>query len=447
MRKSLVALTALMLLGPVAPLWGGTIYVPYAVNKTVRGHQFTTEIRVHNDDTSSHKLTYLFIPAGKNGTNFDRASEPIEITVKGHVTEVLDDLVPDGERGMLEISADPEIAVTARLIGSADKGETKTFGVEIPVITSTNVITPGRTAILQGLRRSEDRVVSDFFIANLSIERTQCAVEVRKRGGAEVVEEVLSLAPLSLSAFYDVLGLIDVENASDIMIAVTCDQLTRPFAVKQDLATAELLFIPPSGTGNSSLDPFPSNECPPDALLQLDGTFHVPQPRSERATYFAPTTPGQSYNRLIVTMEFTHGGWHRISSANHAVFWLNRTSQWSGNVFGYLNLFGPKKNNAKNLTNVDLPRGVVAAVTQGAVFDQGETYVVHYTYDAAANFIETVISEKGGAELVRMTDRTTVRKIVTDDNFMVVFGHSANEHGLELPTYGWEYANFCLRLE
>lgn len=447
MRKSLVALTSLLILATAVPLWGGTVYVPSAVNRSLRGHMVTTEIRVYNDDDAAHSLTYLFIEAGKDGTDINRETEPIEVTIPGHVTTTLEGVVPEGQLGLVEINAEPEIAVAARLIGSRDGGETQNFGVEIPVITSVNAIAPGKTAIIQGLNRLDGRVLSDFFIANLSIERAVCAAEVRKRGGAEVVDQVLSLRPLGVTPFYDVLALLGIDNASDVSIAVTCDQLAHPFAVAQELQTAEMLFIPPSGTGSSSLDPFPSSSCPPDALLRLDGTFHVPQNRNESAVYLVPTTPGQSYDRIILTMEFTHGGWHPRSADNHSVFWLNRTSQWSGNVFGYLNLFGPNKNIAKNITNVDEPRGVVNAVQQGAKFEDGETYTVSYVYDAAAGYIEVVISIKGGPELVRMQDRPTVNRIVTDDNFMLVFGHSTNGNGPEVQTYGWKYSNLCFQLE
>lgn len=447
MRKSLVALTTLLILGTVAPLWGGTIYVPYAVNKSVRGHLFTTEIRVHNDDNQSHKLTYLFIPVGQDGMELDRETEPIEVTIPGHVTTTLDGVIPEGERGMLEIDAEPEIAVTARLIGSRDGGETTTFGVEMPVTTSANAIAAGNTAIVQGLKRVDGRVLSDFYITNLSIERTQCAVEVRKRGGGEVVEEVLSVPPLSLNPFYDVLGLLGIDNASDVSFAVTCDHLARSFAVTQDLETAETLFIPPSGTGSSSLDPFPANDCAENALFRLDGVFHVPQSRNESAIYFVPTTPGETYDRLILTMEFTHGGWSPRSSDNHSVFWINRTSQWTGNVFGYLNLFGPNKNYAKNITNVDEPRQVINSVQQGAKFEPGTTYTVSYVYDTRAAYVEIVIGVKGGGEVVRMTDRPSVNRIVTDDNLMLVFGHKPHGNAPEVATYNWRYANVCLRLE
>ncbi|HEX9734576.1 MAG TPA: hypothetical protein VGG06_21605 [Thermoanaerobaculia bacterium] len=446
MRKSLVALTTLLILGSAAPLWGGTVYVPYAVNRTVRGHMFTTEIRVHNDDNEAHTLTYLFIPVGKNGVNFDRSTEPVEVIVPGHVTIPLVDLVPDGERGMVEINADPEIAVTARLIGSRDGGATKNVGVEIPAVTSSSTIPPGKAAIIQGLNRTAGRAVTDLYIATLSIERTQCAVEVRKRGGAEVIEQVLSLAPLSLTPFYDVLGLLAIDNASDMSVAITCDRIARPFAVTHDLETAELLFIPPSATGSSSLNPFPTSSCPTGALFSRPGVFHVPTPGNPSARYDINLPGRQTFSKITLDMEFTHGGWNRRSSDNHSVFWLNRDDVWRSNLVGYFNLFGPNRNFGKLISNLNLPAAVVRSVQQNASFQEGETYVVHYDYDTRSRVVELVMSVKGGQEMIRLQDTPTVSSLAAD-HFYVVFGHVETGHGPEVTTFGWAYSDLCIQVE
>ena len=149
MRKSLFALLTLMLLGAAQPLWGGTVYVPYAVNKTIRGSELVTEVRIHNDSGQKRGLTYLFIPVGTDGVEgFDREIDPVALSFPPHTTTRLADLVPAGENGVLEIVADDEIAVTARLIGTVGDGA-PTFGVELPVVTSTNALSPGKTAIVQ----------------------------------------------------------------------------------------------------------------------------------------------------------------------------------------------------------------------------------------------------------------------------------------------------------
>lgn len=445
MRKSLfLTLLVLTILGASQPLWGGTVY-SYAVNQIVDGSRFTTQIRLTNDDNAPHSVFYLFIPAAMNGANIDR-EEAIEIVMPPRTTRRFDDLVPEGRHGMLELKADDEIAVTARITGTPKDGE-KSFGTELPVTDSINAIVPGKTAILQGMTRTAGLTESDFYIKNLSLERAVCAVEVRRPGGVLVVQQTLNIVPLGLTFFRDVLSTLGIENIGETSFAVTCDQLARPFGLVRRIPTAEVLFIPPSGTGRSTLDPFPSSNCPDDALINMPGTVHIPTSNNERATIVAPTTPGESFSRILLDMEFTHGGWNRVSSGNHSVLWLQRTSKWKGNLFGYLNLFGPRKNYVKLQTNVNLPRSVINVMQQGAIFEEGQTYVLSYVYDAAANFIEAVITVKGGEEVVRMTDRPSVNQVVTDTSFQVVFGHTSHEAGPEVTTYGWTYSNLCVQLE
>lgn len=446
MKKGYLAWFFLSTLAVTQPLWGGTVYIPLALDVKVDGNRFTTEIRFQNDGGKPATVRYLFIPAQKDGTKYDRETEMTEVVVPGRSTTMLDDVVPRGKRGMMEISADEKTSVTARLIGRTPQG-VETFGVEVPAVTSRRAVTPGQTTVLPGLARTDGVVVSDFYLLNLSIERSLCAIEVFKRGGTMVTEQSLSVPPLSVFPYGDVLSLLGLTNAADTSIAVTCDELSHPFATVHKLETAEMLYVPPAGGGSSKLDPFPVNTCPEDALINLEGTVHVSTRDNVRAFVFGDTTPGTVYSRIQLTMEFTHGGWHQRSGDNHNVFWLNRTNQWRRNVFGYLNLWGPNRNFAKLTTNVSLPAAVVQTVQKGAVFQEGVTYSVSHVYDTGANFIETVVTVKGGEEVVRLVDKPTVNKIVAEDRIMVGFGHGADEEGPEVITVGWTYSNVCVTLE
>lgn len=446
MKKSLWILAILMLAAAAQPLWGGTVYIDQALNRTVKGTEYVTQVRVYNDGPSGATFTYLFIPANVDGTTFDRETEAIEVLVPPRTTRVFEDLVPDGKRGMLEIAADDAITVTARVIGTRGDG-TKTFGAEMPVVTSRRAISAGNTAVVQGVTRTDGRIETDFYVLNLSINNAVCAIEAFKRGGTRVLEQTVVIKPLTLSFFKDVVSLMGLTNATDLSLAVTCDQLAHAYALTQDIETGELLHIMPAGGGTSTLDPFPSNDCPEDALLNLPGVYHIPSRSKERATFLAPTTPGESYERFLLTMEFTVGRWHAIAGNGHNIVWGQRTTKWTGNLFVYLNYFAGNKNRLKNVTNADLPRGVVQSIQQGTALEEGETYVVNYTYDAAGGFSETVLLRKGGGEIVRMVDSTTVNRIVTAESFQLAFGHTSFEHGPEVPTYGWRYANLCVQLK
>ena len=72
---------------------------------------------------------------------------------------------------------------------------------------------------------------------------------------------------------------------------------------------------------------------------------------------------------------------------------------------------------------------------------------MRYVYDTENRFIEAVINRKGGEEVARLNDIPSVREIRTDNNFMLVFGHGADEAGAEVTTDGWRYSNLCFQLQ
>lgn len=444
MKKGILALCFLLLTLAAAPAWAGTVYA-FAQNRTSDGNMFVTHYRFYNDSGENQTVQYLFIPEATNGTTMDRETAYSTLKIPPRNTKSYQDLVPVNQRGILEIVMESSVSVTARMVGEAADG-TEFFGADLPVVTSDNVVNPGQTATLPGLRRQAGQIKSDFFILNASVDTSSCAVEVLKKGGAKLTETILSIPPLTVFPFFDALGLLGVENTADASIAVTCDQSAYPFSTIHDLDTAQMVHVPPAGGGSSRLDPFPSSDCPDGAAMSLAGVFHVPQRGGgERATYLAPITPG-TYSEVELTMEFTFGGWDRNASANHAIFWLNRSQVWRSNVLGYLNAFGPNKNFVKNLTNLNLPAGAVQTAQDGAVLEVGRTYTVNYLYSTASRLIEAVISVKGGQEIVRIQDAPTVNRLDLPGELMLVFGHTTFEHGPEVPTYGWQYANLCLQV-
>ena len=443
MKKALLALCLLVF--AAAPAWSGTVYVTLAVNDDVEGSSYLTEVRFHNDSSESATASYLFLPEAMDGTVADRENGFTEIEINGRTTMALDDLVPVGARGILEIRADETVAINARLKGTAPDG-TAFAGVEIPVVTSDNAIEPGDTALLSGLRRRVDSARTDFYLLNLAIEPANCAVEVLRRGGARITEVMLSMPALSTSPFLDTLGLLGEVNTGDATIAVTCDQLTYPFATINDLETAHVIYVTPSGKGTSTLDPFPEFECPADALINEPGTFHAPTDGNERRTFMIDSEAGQ-FEELQLTMEFTMGGWDRNSSGNHAIFWLNRTPVWRSNVFAYFNAFGPNRNELKYFTNVGLPQGEEKTDSSRTELKEGKTYTVEFLYSTSSRLAEVVVSLKGGAQVARTELVPTVRNIQSTGEWMLVFGHSTDEAGKEVPTYGWRYSNLCMTLK
>lgn len=456
-HASLLAAFVLAVLS--APLRGGTLYVPLVVDEALGDHRITTEVRVTNDSDRARELSYVFLRAWFDGTLPDRETESVRLELAPHQSEILTDLVGPGVWGVLEVTADPEISITSRLVSDAE-AETPRPGVEIPVLTSDNQVAADGTATLQGWRRDGGQV-TDFYLLNLGHENARCEVELFRRQGAPITRQTVPVLPLGLQRFRDVLALVGEERRNEVSATVSCDQRFHAFALTVDPATAEMVHISPSGTGSSTLlppgtvpdgPPPPAVQCPATAVFEKNGAFHRPQPGKETRIFNIPMAAGQVFTRLTVDVDFTPDDWGNPSDGNHSVFWFHRAQRWAGNVFGYVNVFGPDRNIAKISTNADLPAGDIEAFTEAAEFEKGITYHVRFVYDTGLRLMEAVFTVSTGTpfeeEIARVTGRTTANAIRTEEpGFFIYFGHRAGSPGPEVATFDWLYANLCVQLE
>lgn len=452
-------LALLITLTAAAPLWGGTLYVPLVLEQELDGNRLTTEVRVTNESSDFRAFSYLFLPLGSDGTVPERATASVELELEPHESVVLAGLVAPGERGMLEVTADEEVSVTSRLVSVTAAGRMRP-GVELPALTSENHRAAGETAVLQGWRRDLGQE-TDFYMLNLGHATTSCEVALYRRRGGLIIEATVAVPPLALAVYDDVLGLIGEDQRNEVSATVRCDREFHPFALTVDRKTGEAVYIAASGSGRSALTPpgaepppgppAPAVECPPGALLEKPGAFHRPSPGQETRRFLLATPPDQVYTRLVVDVEFIPDDWSRQPDGNHGIFWLNRTERWTGNVFGYVNVFGPDKDLAKISTNAGLPRGQIRAYSEPAVFERGVRYHVHYEYDTATQVMEAVFTADPDGpdehEVARVRGATTTQEIRSEEpGFYLYFGHSPSP-GPEEPTYNWRYLNLCVQLE
>jgi hypothetical protein len=234
-------------------------------------------------------------------------------------------------------------------------------------------------------------------------------------------------------------------NRDEITARFSCNQTFFPFATVNAVGTGEMLVIDPSGTGNSLLQPPGDGGLPPvtpgATVFTRPGVFHVPSPGNEAKHFDIPMPGNPVFTKIVLDLDFFHGGWHANSSSNHSIFWLNRADRWRNNLFGYLNTFGPNTNTLKLSTNADLGPGNIRAESVGVVLNPGTTYHVHFEYDTALNVYFAELSVNGTV-IRRVSDMPTVNRIRTvGNNWFVVFGHEAGAVGPEVPTYGWRYMN------
>ncbi len=443
MKKLFSCLVTLAVLIAAAPAWSGTVYVPLTTNVDKDGNRLETEIRITNiSPTEFRSFTYYVIPANTDGT--DRPDEfGEEVLLAPRASFLLEGLVEEGESAMIEISAENEIGVNSRIVSTSSQGDIL-IGQEVPVISSDNLPSGGETAILQGWARTESDLRTDFHLINLGQLATNCTANIYDDNGLTILANFqFGQQPLSLRSFNDVLSLVNIVENDEISALFNCDQPFYPFATTYSAITGEVLSISPSASGRSNLLPPGGLDQPiPGAVVfERPGTFHRPTVGNEAKHFDIPFPGNPTYSRIVLDMDFTHGGWGTPSSANHGIFWLNRGTRWRSNLFGYFNAFGPGTNTIKLSTNAGLAPGAIRAKSAGAVLVPGVTYHVHFEYDTVNNFYEATITQ-GGNFVARVTDIPTVNRINTvEENWFVVFGHERGAVGPEVPTYGWAYHN------
>lgn len=190
-------------------------------------------------------------------------------------------------------------------------------------------------------------------------------------------------------------------------------------------------------------------------VFEKPGVFHTPAPGAESQRFEIPMSAAGRFRRIVVEVDVTPGGWRARSEkkTNHAVLWLNRGSKWRGNVFGYVNLFGPTRPRVKMANNVGQPAGTMLSQTRTWTAKPGRTYRFRYEYDAANGKVELTVSDAGKV-VAQLAEQATVERIASDPHnddaqpgFFIVFGHPADSAGPEVPTYGWKYADLRVVFE
>jgi hypothetical protein len=420
----------------------GTIYVALASNMVRDGVEYRTVLEVSNPALVPHSFTTHFIEAFRDGT--DRGDEvQAPIVVPPGRTLLFTGLGAEGARGMLEVTGDPELVFHARLVSVLD-GVEDPVGGRVPVITSQNVVGGGQRFNVLGILRDERRETT-FGIVNLAQAANQCSVDLIGADGVPRIQTaVLSLPALSANQWDDVLGIVGIGQATMIRAQVQCSGPAYAYAFVIDAESGTVAGIDVAQTAASQLTP-PGQQLPCPAggeCFEWLGLLHRPTPGDETKTVLAALTPGSVFRILKLRLTVDIVGWDRDTAGIHNFFWLYRNI-WTGNTFGYVNVRGPGSNKVSNLTNVDLPRGVVKTTRIDQALESGRTYHVDYTYDTRSGRIDTVILDSGGGVVAQMVDSASVNSIRQEgEGFFVQVGlkrvHS------EVPSYGWNYRDLRL---
>lgn len=120
---------------------------------------------------------------------------------------------------MVEISADPQIAVSSRLVVTSLFGARRAI-VEVPAVTSDSLIAAGETAYLQGWSGQVNQAEASYHIINLGTAQASCVTNLRRPGGLPIINASNVRPPLSQWSVRDIQQTLGVPSAQDTNLAV-----------------------------------------------------------------------------------------------------------------------------------------------------------------------------------------------------------------------------------
>jgi len=443
MRKVVVCSLAILAFLAVRPASAGNVYVPIVERDGPGGTTVDTEILVSNGGLAQRSFVSTFLAGETDGTQRDGIPSSSRVRLGAGAASRLSNTAPATKFGLLEIDAAPQLLVEAEIAAS---GHGEVTVAPVPVISSANMFTPPAVADVLGLRR-QDAVYSDLFVANLAKSAAQCVIQLVRADGAELKNATVTVQPLSLRRFGDVLA--EQQLANDVRARVFCNQNFFPFAAVVDPTAGRIVFRDPATLGTSTLTgPTGTPPVPPGTVVfSAPGVLLVPSPTEEVRIVRFPLAKTAEFKQLIFDLDITVGPWNAgLSSGPHAVVWLHR-GKYGSDTFANVNIHGPDKNKLRAVQNLDLTGFGLTTGDQQGVYEPGHTYHYRMIYDAVAQRARQITTE--GSRVVNdfaIEGTAKDHKIIVDTRGLTaVLGH-ASGLPFEVTSYGWTYANMQIEL-
>ncbi len=451
MKRALLALSMLAL--AAAPVAASPIYLPAAIHETDGAYTRATELWVTNPDTLTQGFVVRYIATNADGTVRTEGDESAPYYIEPGESKRYTNLVPEGFRGMLELSGAGVLQfngiLTARNVDSTIVGE-----AEVPVLTQADLAASGSSLTLQGWQRSGTSLTTNLGVVNAAHTAAHCTVSIRQRSGLLIVQNVgIDLSPLTLLQFDDVLAGLGMTTVQDgARSEITCDQSFWTYISTYDDQTGAVKFIEPSTwLGSSTLtkptgsdpDPDPDPDPPPgDAVVFTRNGEMVRYPMNNNGSVHnyrvdLPFSGSRRFSEITVDFDFHVGGWDpRKPNGIHCIMWLNNGNAWS-NMFGYVNALGPQGNTKFRINNTG--HGMVNTTNSGSPHPGGD-YHMRYEYDLTRDKALMKITTASGSPVVSKTINLTGTTFQTS-GFFIEFGYQKADEGPESYTPGWTFSN------
>lgn len=321
--------------------------------------------------------------------------------------------------------------------------------VEVPVIGEHDVYAAGSSPALE---LAADLNALRVGAANLGDAAATCRADLSTDSQLDAGAHTFRVPAKSFAAIDLASDGTDAAAPASLTSArVTCDQPFYPLA----LTTGnDLRVIVAKGSGpNGSCDKQVSLAPQPDGswLANVNGNFHVGTTRHPKGVLCINSSRELRVGRAVYDWDVTAGPWWRKRKDgihNLGYFFGER---YRSGVIGNVNTIGTK-NQLKFMQNYDMPPGSNTNVSGGYAMQKGGRYHVTYTFDAASEE-GTLQLFRGGQEVKRLSQQLRAADgtllVQPYDGALALIAEFGNydAKGLpEVPTVGWTYANFRLRL-
>jgi hypothetical protein len=439
-----------------APASAGLLYVPTAFSVNDGDTLRRTELLVTNpSDTAVLGFFARFLPALTDGTQRAGLPEPPVYFIAPGQSARFSDLIPAGQRGLLEIEGSPELVVSARLVSDVVGFNDDPEPVDLPVLSSKNAVAANGSIWLQGLEKEGSLRRSNLGVVNLGFAAATCSLDIRQVDGLLVLQNVtFPLPPLSQVQYDDAFGLLGLNSVPEgARVRISCNQTFWAFTSTYDDRTGAAHFVGPSATVSESslakpVPPDPGGggggggggEEPtdPDAVVfRLNGEFLKSNSSNTNWRYTMHFGAVKNFKKIVIDFDlFVSGFDPHLSSGFHCIFWLNNGSSWN-NMLGYLNSRGTK---GTTVFQVNSTGGGWIERSQNKTVQPGNNYHVNYTYDTVGDTVSYEIRQ--GSSVRVGTEYDINVGTININSAFIEFGTQVAPEGPEATTYGWRFSNY-----
>jgi hypothetical protein len=439
MRKPAV-LGVSAFLAAVAPALAGQLFIPLASNRSADGQvTYRTRVWVSNPAAADKQAATTFIEQGADGTSAQAGPGQLHVPAGGTLS--LSSVAPDSKTGMLEISGDAELMVSARVEAIGPSGVLLS-SASVPAVAAENALPAGAVLHLQGLGRAPGGAVTNFALLNLSTQAATCTVSAFRVDGTQIAHTAnVGMPALGTRQFDDAFAILGELQIADGRFETSCDQQFYAYATVLQVGGPVTNFVEPSRAMVGTL--VADNPPPPAGTVTLNvpGVFLHATNSNSFISYDLAALPGVAYTSATVEFDLTIHNFNKILLFTGVHSFRRPNKNRKDRVLYYaLQLV-----NRNSKTILDLGVQDVLARSQGP-WKSGHTYHLKFTYDVGQRLVQLDVSENG-AHIYSISGPAQHFDLSANQNPITVdFGQTGIGDGAYGPPLGWTYANLSLAL-